>query len=117
MRILPHHQDTGGFFVAVLEKVNHLPWERASHKSDEVIQNTKSEDDDIELSLEQEQKAKNVHGRKIFDDMNKLRESTRKRRRLASGFKEDPFIFFDDDKEDVWSSIKWVENFFNFLFI
>ena len=21
MRILPHHQDTGGFFVAVLEKV------------------------------------------------------------------------------------------------
>ncbi|XP_050573392.1 tRNA (cytosine(34)-C(5))-methyltransferase [Bombus affinis] len=115
MRILPHHQDTGGFFVAVLEKVNHLPWERASHKSDEVIQNTKSEDDDIELSLEQEQKAKNVHGRKIFDDMNKLRESTRKRRRLASGFKEDPFIFFDDDKEDVWSSIKSFYNISNDL--
>ncbi|XP_033297144.1 tRNA (cytosine(34)-C(5))-methyltransferase isoform X1 [Bombus bifarius] len=115
MRILPHHQDTGGFFVAVLEKVNHLPWERASHKSDEVIQNTKSEDDDIELSLEQEQKAKNVHGRKIFDDMNKLRESKRKRRRLASGFKEDPFIFFDDDKEDVWSSIKSFYNISNDL--
>ncbi|XP_071865687.1 tRNA (cytosine(34)-C(5))-methyltransferase Nsun2 [Bombus fervidus] len=110
MRILPHHQDTGGFFVAVLEKVNHLPWERASHKSDEVIQNTKTEDDDIELSLEQEQKAKNVLGRKVFDDMNKLQEPKRKRRRLASGFKEDPFIFFDDDKEDVWSSIK---NFYN----
>lgn len=115
MRILPHHQDTGGFFVAVLEKVNHLPWERASHKSNEVIQNIKSEDDDIELSLEQEQKAKNVHGRKIFDDMNKLRESKRKRRRLASGFKEDPFIFFDDDKEDVWSSIKSFYNISNDL--
>lgn len=115
MRILPHHQDTGGFFVAVLEKVNHLPWERASHKSDEVIQNTKSEDDDIELNLEQEQKAKNVHGRKIFDDMNKSRESKRKRRRLASGFKEDPFIFFDDDKEDVWSSIKSFYNISNDL--
>ncbi|XP_076470380.1 RNA cytosine-C(5)-methyltransferase NSUN2-like [Babylonia areolata] len=27
-RILPHHQDTGGFFVAALEKVDHLPWSR-----------------------------------------------------------------------------------------
>ena len=25
MRILPHHQDTGGFFIAVLEKSCHLP--------------------------------------------------------------------------------------------
>lgn len=28
MRILPHHQDTGGFFVAVLEKKEWLPWQR-----------------------------------------------------------------------------------------
>lgn len=27
-RILPHHQDTGGFFVAVLEKKDWLPWQR-----------------------------------------------------------------------------------------
>lgn len=26
MRILPHHQNTGGFFIAVLEKKSHLPW-------------------------------------------------------------------------------------------
>ncbi|XP_013191712.1 tRNA (cytosine(34)-C(5))-methyltransferase [Amyelois transitella] len=28
VRILPHHQDTGGFFVAVLEKKSQLPWEK-----------------------------------------------------------------------------------------
>ncbi len=27
MRILPHQQDTGGFFVAVLEKKAPCPWE------------------------------------------------------------------------------------------
>ena len=27
MRVLPHHQDTGGFFIAVLEKKSLLPWE------------------------------------------------------------------------------------------
>ena len=28
MRLLPHHQDTGGFFVAVLCKKSVLPWEK-----------------------------------------------------------------------------------------
>ncbi|XP_019640175.1 PREDICTED: tRNA (cytosine(34)-C(5))-methyltransferase-like [Branchiostoma belcheri] len=28
IRILPHHQDTGGFFVAVLRKTKALPWTR-----------------------------------------------------------------------------------------
>ncbi|XP_076157945.1 RNA cytosine C(5)-methyltransferase NSUN2 [Alosa pseudoharengus] len=28
MRVLPHHQNTGGFFVAVLLKKSHMPWNR-----------------------------------------------------------------------------------------
>ena len=28
MRILPHYQDTGGFFVAVLKKHHWLPWQK-----------------------------------------------------------------------------------------
>ncbi|GAB0089752.1 tRNA (cytosine(34)-C(5))-methyltransferase [Sergentomyia squamirostris] len=28
MRILPHHQDTGGFFVAVLAKTRPVPWQK-----------------------------------------------------------------------------------------
>ncbi|GMH39645.1 hypothetical protein BSKO_07543 [Bryopsis sp. KO-2023] len=44
MRVLPHHQDTGGFFIAVLEKVRELPkfqfpsadhrWEDCDHRPD-----------------------------------------------------------------------------------
>ncbi|GFU21253.1 hypothetical protein TNCV_9141 [Trichonephila clavipes] len=30
IRILPHHQDTGGFFVAVLQKNEKLPWENST---------------------------------------------------------------------------------------
>ena len=28
VRVLPHHQDTGGFFIAVLNKSDWLPWQR-----------------------------------------------------------------------------------------
>jgi len=31
MRVLPHHQDSGGFFIAVLQKRDWLPWQR-QHK-------------------------------------------------------------------------------------
>ncbi len=28
MRVLPHHQNTGGFFIALLEKTEWLPWQK-----------------------------------------------------------------------------------------
>ena len=28
MRVLPHHQDSGGFFIALLQKNNWLPWQK-----------------------------------------------------------------------------------------
>ena len=28
MRVLPHHQNSGGFFIAVLQKNDWLPWQR-----------------------------------------------------------------------------------------
>ncbi|CAK9821004.1 tRNA (cytosine(34)-C(5))-methyltransferase [Anthophora plagiata] len=99
MRILPHHQDTGGFFVAVLEKVKSLPWERESCKNNETIESSNSGEGNNELSLEEEA-AKDTQGKD-----NKVREFRRKRRRVM-GYREDPFIFFKDDKEDVWLFIK-----------
>ncbi|KAL1115524.1 hypothetical protein AAG570_007553 [Ranatra chinensis] len=35
MRILPHHQDTGGFFVAALVKQSRLPWEATQPKAED----------------------------------------------------------------------------------
>ena len=33
MRVLPHHQDTGGFFIAVVEKKDWLPWQRKQKRT------------------------------------------------------------------------------------
>ncbi|XP_076173913.1 tRNA (cytosine(34)-C(5))-methyltransferase Nsun2 [Ptiloglossa arizonensis] len=104
MRILPHHQDTGGFFVAVLEKVKPLPWELCKNND-----NCDSKEDKIEFSLEEEEendKKKDVTSDKRPLDEEKPQGPRRKRRKQVTGFREDPFVFFKDDKEDVWQSIK-----------
>uniref|UniRef100_A0A183B2I6 SAM_MT_RSMB_NOP domain-containing protein n=1 Tax=Echinostoma caproni TaxID=27848 RepID=A0A183B2I6_9TREM len=36
MRVVPHDQNTGGFFIAVLEKVAPLPWVKQSHMMNKV---------------------------------------------------------------------------------
>jgi len=33
LRISPHHQNTGGFFVAVFEKTGVLPWQQDKNKN------------------------------------------------------------------------------------
>lgn len=91
MRILPHHQDTGGFFVAVLEKVKALPWEGKSNDKQSF----------------EEQATENISSsdkKRSLEDYRKSGPQRRKRRKF--GFKEDPFVFFKDDTEDVWASIK-----------
>ncbi|XP_013161475.1 PREDICTED: tRNA (cytosine(34)-C(5))-methyltransferase [Papilio xuthus] len=77
IRILPHHQDTGGFFVAVFEKTGLLPWEKT-----------------VEVNTEKETEVK--------EDK---KEPPRKIRRMG-GYREDPFVFFSGDDEDVFPSIK-----------
>jgi tRNA (cytosine34-C5)-methyltransferase len=37
MRVLPHHQDTGGFFIAVLEKKDWLPWQRKQKRTQQSV--------------------------------------------------------------------------------
>jgi len=76
MRILPHHQNTGGFFVSVLEKLKPLPWEMI------IKSNT-----DVEI---------------IKNPVN----STRKLKKLRhQGYKEDPFVFLTND-DPVWPEIR-----------
>ncbi|RVE51000.1 hypothetical protein evm_004291 [Chilo suppressalis] len=79
IRILPHHQDTGGFFVAVFEKVSSLPWEK-EEKPQPQTEGTENKADD-------------------------KKEPPKKKRRMG-GFREDPFVFFSGDSEDVFPSIK-----------
>lgn len=86
IRILPHHQDSGGFFVAVLEKTSLLPWE--------------SEKKGVALDQGNGEKTEDPEKR----DVEKVQEPQRKRRRIQ-GYKEDPFVFFDEN-EKLWPLIR-----------
>lgn len=80
IRVLPHLQNTGGFFVATLRKlVDELPWEVEAKKALEKTEAPKEETTSRPLP-------------------------NPKKRRLA-GFKEDPFMFMTTDDPD-WITIK-----------
>lgn len=120
MRILPHHQDTGGFFVAVLEKVKALPWENNTENDADtnVEMNTETVNESLENSKIQENETSEVaktgeiietrnegDRKRALNDDKRPWGPQRKKKRLH-GYREDPFVFFKDDSEDVWSSIK-----------
>lgn len=88
IRILPHLQNTGGFFVAAIQKKSQLPWEKIAKKQDA----KKVDDSNADVSEE------STNGKKSSS------EPQQKRRRMH-GYKEDPYIFFKDD-ELVWNQLK-----------
>lgn len=118
LRLLPHQQDTGGFFIAVLEKVRPLPGPE-QHKfeknaSVKVVPSPSESDDknvvarkgevvvppDVEDAV-----ANNTEEQSSTKDNDSpTREPPKKKRRLH-GYKEDPFVFFTTD-EPVWPSIR-----------
>uniref|UniRef100_A0A452I731 tRNA (cytosine(34)-C(5))-methyltransferase n=1 Tax=Gopherus agassizii TaxID=38772 RepID=A0A452I731_9SAUR len=94
IRILPHHQNTGGFFVAVLIKKSPMPWNKpaAEDGSVEIIKEPPdAEDEDTKetqhlLNAESEQSKKDgVCGPPPCKKMKLF------------GFKEDPFVFLSED--------------------
>lgn len=78
IRVMPHHQNTGGFFIALLEKKKPLPWETSEAETAEGVDSTTTQED---------------------------KEPPRKKPKYHRGFKEDPFVFFDG-QEDIFDSIK-----------
>lgn len=81
IRILPHHQDTGGFFVTVLEKIKPLPWESPVKQTD--VETDKAV------------------GAVDFKDNRR-----KQKKRRYQGYREDPFVFLSDD-DPVWPEIKY----------
>ena len=91
LRVYPHHQNTGGFFVAVIHKVAALPWMKDKAKS------VKSRDPAAEVdkdSKETDAKSEEGNGYKVenrpFQIFGKFTPSSG-----FKGFKEDPFILID----------------------
>lgn len=91
--------------MAVLEKIKSLPWESEACTLSQNKQNAADNENKDELSLEEEAardaKLAGSGKRPLEGEM----KPQRKRRRIV-GYREDPFVFFKDDSEDAWQSIK-----------
>uniref|UniRef100_A0A4W5MFI7 tRNA (cytosine(34)-C(5))-methyltransferase n=1 Tax=Hucho hucho TaxID=62062 RepID=A0A4W5MFI7_9TELE len=79
MRILPHHQNTGGFFVAVLVKKAPMPWNRRFPK---VHTHVHAGEDSEEC---------------VCSDSVLCSRPPPNKKMKRHGFKEDPFVFLTED--------------------
>ncbi|XP_014674594.1 PREDICTED: tRNA (cytosine(34)-C(5))-methyltransferase-like [Priapulus caudatus] len=82
LRILPHHQDTGGFFVAVLQKNSRLPWMTAKPPK---------------VSAPVEEDGSNAGEGDGEKKIETRAYSPPKKKFRYEGYKEDPYIFLDPD--------------------
>ncbi|XP_060915385.1 RNA cytosine C(5)-methyltransferase NSUN2 [Labrus mixtus] len=131
MRILPHHQNTGGFFVAVLVKKAPMPWNKRYPKVRKDVSSVSENQAGgppaalsptdapclPERAEEEEGEAEGPEG--IVEDVPKgaslAQESTAKREGVCGpppnkkmkifGYKEDPFVFLTED-DPVFTSIQ-----------
>lgn len=92
IRILPHQQDTGGFFVAVIEKLRPLPWEAAAKA--------------LPAESEEQEQGGNEKDAANSTSEDKVPWGPQRKRRRTHGYKEDPFVFFTED-EPLWPSIRY----------
>ncbi|EDW37489.1 GL21386 [Drosophila persimilis] len=93
MRILPHLQDTGGFFVAVIVKRRQLSFEK-NDVQDLVEKAAKTAVEEPQLD----------ESGKPIEAKNVPWGPQRKRKRLH-GYKEDPYVFFGEEDAD-YNAIK-----------
>ncbi|KAK3086920.1 hypothetical protein FSP39_025437 [Pinctada imbricata] len=127
MRVLPHQQNTGGFFIAVLQKTTNLPWHKPSTSQATKPENsneTKSQEtDDVPKESSEEGTEKNEEGTTGKDDQkpdDNLQAQSGKRKaedegtnpkppkhiaKKMHGYKEDPYIFLEED-DNMWNPIK-----------
>lgn len=80
VRVLPHYQNTGGFFIAILKKTALVPGEKKEVDNKEEV--------------EKEAEAKKTDDKPMFNMVQK------KKRNAFLGHKEDPFYFIDKDDEE-----------------
>ncbi|KAM9434239.1 RNA cytosine C(5)-methyltransferase NSUN2 [Clarias gariepinus] len=101
MRILPHHQNTGGFFVAVLVKKAPMPWNRRHPKlrnkeaTSSTCEEAQAEEGAPETATEGDAAPENTPETEAKKD-GVCGPPPSKKMKLF-GFKEDPFVFLTED--------------------
>lgn len=93
IRILPHLQNTGGFFVAAIVKKSLLPWERVPKPAAPLVEEKLIAIEPPSDDTKEDKKESSAPW-----------GPQRKRRRLH-GYKEDPYVFFTEN-EEIWEHIK-----------
>ena len=83
-RVLPHQQNTGGFFVALLEKSALCPWEAAAKSAASLPQKKEAANGDAAEADSMEPPASSEPV-KVFEPSPKKRK--------FFGFREDPFVY------------------------
>ncbi|KAJ0054863.1 hypothetical protein NL108_006284, partial [Boleophthalmus pectinirostris] len=125
MRILPHHQNTGGFFVAVLFKKAPMPWNKrfpkvrkevstASSASPDLDNVTESSVDDgeggcVETTGDAQAEDEAPKGAAVAQETSAKQDGVcgpppNKKMKLF-GYKEDPFVFLTED-DPVFTTIQ-----------
>nr|XP_033785631.1 RNA cytosine C(5)-methyltransferase NSUN2 isoform X3 [Geotrypetes seraphini] len=105
LRILPHHQNTGGFFVAVLMKKAPMPWNRRQPKllrkllaadTSDVKTTTKNIiAEELTVKPEETQEKANLESDSSKKDG--VCGPPPSKRMKMYGFKEDPFVFISEE--------------------
>lgn len=90
IRVLPHHQNTGGFFVALLEKSALCPWEAVAKAAAAAAAQQKDEGEDGSSPA-------GPPPAKVFEPCQKKRK--------FFGFREDPFVYIKKD-DPVYKEIQ-----------
>ncbi|KAM8815320.1 RNA cytosine C(5)-methyltransferase NSUN2 [Rhynchonycteris naso] len=109
LRILPHHQNTGGFFVAVLVKKSSMPWNKRppklqgeSAKPRDTVPSSPAGPSELEKKV-----VTGVGDTEIIERTEDLESNENKKDGVCGpppskkmklfGFKEDPFVFISED--------------------
>uniref|UniRef100_A0A4W5ME96 tRNA (cytosine(34)-C(5))-methyltransferase n=1 Tax=Hucho hucho TaxID=62062 RepID=A0A4W5ME96_9TELE len=99
MRILPHHQNTGGFFVAVLVKKAPMPWNRRFPKVHTHVHAWK-EQSSSSVPQPEDSPSREVGGGReecVCSDSVLCSRPPPNKKMKRHGFKEDPFVFLTED--------------------
>ncbi|KAM9824142.1 RNA cytosine C(5)-methyltransferase NSUN2 [Neosynchiropus ocellatus] len=94
MRILPHHQNTGGFFVAVLVKRAAMPWNKRFPKLKKEVSGSEAPTEDGEEEVDARS-----------SDIAKVCGPPPPKKMKLFGYKEDPFVFLTED-DPVFTTIQ-----------
>uniref|UniRef100_A0A8C0J6C7 tRNA (cytosine(34)-C(5))-methyltransferase n=1 Tax=Chelonoidis abingdonii TaxID=106734 RepID=A0A8C0J6C7_CHEAB len=110
IRILPHHQNTGGFFVAVLIKKSPMPWNKRqsklSQRTGDISESVAAAEDGSVEIIEEPPDAEDKESKETQHLLNAESEQSKKdgvcgpppcKKMKLFGFKEDPFVFLSED--------------------